>query len=234
MKALHKDMPTPASPGKTAGDGSSKANIFKAIRDRIRYRLVLQSISDMLEWVGITIVPYYTFEESFADKLNQGLNLVTKLAPISAGFLSYPEIAKICRSPEGKELEMDREKLLGDDCRCFALKHDGEVVSYMLCNFRQCDSRLVSYPLKEGEVYLTDAYTFNAYRGKNLAAVLEYELYKQLIAMGQKKYHSINVLYNAPGLRFKEKLQAKPVKLCLFIRLFNKLQRNFTLRSYRK
>ena len=234
MKALHKDMPTPASPGKTAGDGSSKANIFKAIRDRIRYRLVLQSISDMLEWVGITIVPYYTFEESFADKLNQGLNLVTKLAPISAGFLSYPEITKICRSPEGKELEMDREKLLGDDCRCFALKHDGEVVSYMLCNFRQCDSRLVSYPLKEGEVYLTDAYTFNAYRGKNLAAVLEYELYKQLIAMGQKKYHSINVLYNAPGLRFKEKLRAKPAKLCLFVRLFNKLQWNITLRSYSK
>ena len=234
MKVLYKDMPNPVSPVKTAGDGSSKANIFKAMRDRIRYHLVLQSIADMFEWVGIAVVPYYTFEESFADKLSQNLNLETKLAPISAGFLSYPEIEEICHSPEGKELEMDREKLLGDDCRCFALKHDDEVVSYMLCNFRQCDSRLVSYPLKEGEVYLTDAYTFTAHRGKNLAAILEYELYKQLNAMGQKKYHSINVLYNTPGLRFKEKLQAKPVTLCLFIRLFNKLQWNITLRSYPK
>ena len=102
----------------------------------------------------------------------------------------------------------------------------------MLCNFLQCDSRLVSYPLKEGEVYLTGAYTFSAHRGKSLAVVLEYELYKQLNAMGLKKYHSINVLYNTPGLRFKEKLQAKPVKLCLFIRLFNRFQWNITLKRY--
>jgi len=208
--------------------------LIKIIRDKIKYQLVWQSVSDGLEQLGITIVPYYTFDEHFANKLSQGLNPESDLKPLEPGFLTYPEIEAICRGPEGVELEMDREKLRGDDCRCFAFKHDDEVVSYMLCNFRQCDSRLVSYPLKEGEVYLTDAYTFNAYRGKNLAAVLEYELYKQLIAMGQKKYHSINVLYNAPGLRFKEKLQAKPVKLYLFIRLFNKLLWNITLKSYPK
>ena len=208
--------------------------LIKVIKDKVKYRLVWQSVSDGLEQLGITIVPYYTFDEHFANKLSQGLNLESDLKPLEPGFLTYPEIEAICHGPEGAELEMDREKLRGDDCRCFALKHNGEVLSYMLCNFKECDSRLETFPLEHGEVYLTGAYTFTAYRGHNLVTVLEYELYKQLDAMGLRKYHSINVLYNTPSLKFKEKLKSKPSARRLFIKLFNRFQWNMTLKQYHR
>lgn len=228
-------MPVPRpDPTQAERNAELKIGVFKTIRDRIKYHLVSQTISDTLELVGITIVPYYTFEEFFSDKLSQGLNPESSLTPLEGGFLSYQEVERLCSLPECGELAMDKEKLRDNGCRCFALKHNGEVVSYMLCNFQKCDSRLNSFPLSGGEVYLTGAFTFNAYRGKNLVTLVEYELYKKLSEMGLNKYHSINVVYNAPSLKFKEKLKSKPAKLRLFVSLFNKFQWNITMKRYRR
>lgn len=207
-------------------------NIPKTIIDKIRYRLVLQSISDMLERIGVTAVPYYTFEEFVADKLE--LDLEPGLSPVAPCFLSHAEIESLCLRPDSGDIKLDKEKLLTDSCQCFALKHNQEIVAYMTCDFRQCDSRLWSFPLKEDEVYLSGMFTFPLYRGKNLAAVLECELYKELQVMGRKKYYSINILFNAPGLDFKRKLKSEPVQLRLYVKLFGKLERNFTLRRYHR
>jgi hypothetical protein len=209
-------------------------NSFKAIKDRIKYHLILQSVSDILEKIGITITPYYTFEEYFSDKLNQGLNPESSLAPLEGGFLSSSEIEQLCLQPEHWDLATEKAQLLDGSARCFALKHNGEIVVYEVCNLRECDSRLTTFPLKEDEVYLSGMYTFPTYRGKNLASVIEFELYKQLYSMGLKKYHSINVVYNAPSLKFKEKLKSRPTRLRLFIKLFNKFQWNLTLKTYHK
>ncbi len=164
---------------------------IKILKDRFKYRLVLQSMADMFEFVGISVIPYYVFAESISDKLE--MNLEPELNPVVSGFLSYSEIEKLCLHPESKDLQRERDKLSAEDgCRCFALKHNEEIVSYTLCNFHMCDSRLLSFPLEKDEVYLTGAYTFAAYRGKKLAAVLEHELYKDLYARGRNKYYSIN------------------------------------------
>ena len=206
------------------------AHIPRAIRDRLRYGLVLQSVSDVAERIGIAIVPFYVFEESISDKLD--IIAEPGLKPVSGMFLDYAEIERLCDRPECEELRLDREKLSGDGCRCFAFKHEGQVVAYMLCNFRECDSRLLSFHLKQGEVYLTGAFTFPAYRGKGLAAALECELYQHLNRMGYRRYHSINLLFNAPGLRFKKKLRSRPSEFRLYVSLFSRYRRNLTLRAY--
>ena len=207
-------------------------NIVKVIKERVRHHLILQSVSDMFERIGITIIPYYLFQEFVSDKLD--LDLEPKLNPVVAGFLSYSEIEKLCLLPESRDLELDMDKLLWDGCRCFALKYNEDIVSYMLCDFHSCDSRLTSFPLNKDEVYLSGAFTFSAHRGKNLAAVLEHELYKKLYDMSMTKYYSINVLFNTPGLKFKKKLKSRPLKLCLYIRLLGKYQWNITLKRYRR
>jgi len=209
-------------------------NILGAAGEKVKRHLVLQSISDVLELAGVAIVPYYVFEEDISDKLALNLNPVSGAGPVVPGFLAEAEVERLCLKPECRDLALDIDKLRDNGCRCFALKQGPEVLAYMLCNFRECDSRLLAFPLKEDEVYLTGAFTFPAHRGKNLAAVMEYELYKHLSAMGRRRYHSINLLLNAPSLKFKEKLRSRPVRLCLYLGLFGKFHRDITLRRYGK
>jgi len=206
-------------------------NILQIIKHRVKYHLILQSISDMFERVGIAIIPYCVFEESIADKLD--LMLEPGLSPLTSGFLSTPEINNLCKDPQNNDLAWERTRLLEGYSKCFAIKYYDEIVSYMVCDLYQCTSRLFSFPLKEDEVYLSRAYTFPAYRGNNLAAFLEYELYKQLHDMGFRKYHSINILSNTPSLRFKMKLRSRPAELRLYIKLF-KYQKSYSVKVYRR
>jgi len=206
-------------------------NILQIIKHRVKYHLILQSVSDMLEWVGIAIVPYYVFEESIADKLD--LMLESGLSPLTSGFLSIQEINNLCKNPENNDLAWERPRLLDGVSKCFALKYNNEIISYMVCDFHRCSSRLLAFSLKNEEVYLSRAFTPPKYRGNNLATFLEGELYKQLYNMGFRRYLSINIVYNTPSLRFKEKLHSRPVELRLFIKLF-KHKKSYSLRKYRR
>ena len=102
----------------------------------------------------------------------------------------------------------------------------------MWADVRRFRSKLVSCPLMEDEAYLFGAATFPAYRGKDLAPYLRYKLYEHLYRMGRTKVYSITLALNYPAMRFNEKLQAKPLRLGLYICLFRKCRFDITLREY--
>src|SRR3972149_2155427 len=87
------------------------AHILRAIRDRLRYGLVLQSVSDVAERIGIAIVPFYVFEESISDKLD--IIAEPGLKPVSGMFLDYAEIERLCDRPECEELRLCPGKTCG-------------------------------------------------------------------------------------------------------------------------
>ena len=89
------------------------------------------------------------------------------------------------------------------------------------------------FPLKDDEAYLCSAVTFRAYRGKNMAPFLRYELYKHLNQIGRTNFYSITEFFNTSAQKFKEKLGAKPIKLGLYVGLFNRWQWSITLKKYR-
>ena len=70
------------------------------------------------------------------------------------------------------------------------------------------------------------------YRGKNLAPYLRYKSYEMLKEMGRDKLYSISEYFNSPAVKFKQKLNAKKLKIILFINLFNKFSRCFTVKTY--
>ena len=76
--------------------------LFQELKNKIKYHLVLQSISDVFEKVGVAIVPYYIFQESIADRLD--LKMETGLGPVEPGFLSVQKIEELCRKPENNDL----------------------------------------------------------------------------------------------------------------------------------
>ena len=200
------------------------------IRVRVRERIVLLSLAHLLEKIGIQITPYYITQEFLSDEVE--LSLEPKLKPVVSGFLSISEIERMYSHPEIKSLAREIYTWRDDNCLCFALKHNEEIVAYMWCNLSRCNINFSPSLLKDDEAYLFRTRTLDAYRGKNLAPFLRYQLYKSLNVMRRTKFYSITEYFNSPAANFKKKLGAKHIKLCLYFGLFNKCRWNFTLKKH--
>ncbi len=200
------------------------------IRVRVREHMVLLSLAHLLEKIGIQITPYYITQEFLSDEVE--LSLEPKLKPVVSGFLSISEIERMYSHPEIKRLAGEIHNWRDDNCLCFALKHNEEIVAYIWCNLSRCNSNFFSFLLNDDEAYLFRTRTLSAYRGKNLAPFLRYQLYKSLIEMRRTKFYSITEYFNTPAINFKKKLKAKHIKLCLYFGLFNKRLWNVTLKKY--
>jgi hypothetical protein len=202
-------------------------NIIKKIRDRIRYRLVLSYIFERLATIGVDIKPFYFCIKFLPEKIDP--NLEPKLEPLAANFLSSSEINRIYEHPENKQLMRDNKRLLEEGYRCFGLKYNDEVVSYLWCNLRRCHE-VNPFRLGEDEAYLSGVFTFKAYRGKYLAPFLRYQLYQHLTRMGKTKVYTLINIFNTPAIKLNKKLNSKPQKIIININLFNKYTWNFMTR----
>ncbi len=200
------------------------------VRERIREHMFLLSISHLLEKMGLKIVPFYITLEFLDDKIE--LNLEPKLKPITYGFLSPDEVKELYSKPEIKNLAREADTWQATGCLCFALKYNQDYTAYMWCNLNECNSDFSPFPLKQGEAYLFRARTMDAYRGKNLAPFLRYELYKKLVEKGYTTFYSITECLNAPAVNFKRKLKAQNIKLCFYIGLFRRRLLYITLKDY--
>jgi hypothetical protein len=123
-------------------------------------------------------------------------------------------------------------KLLEAGQQCIGIKHDDEIVAFMWINFTEINYKSTIIQLQGDEAYLWFMYTRESYRGKNLAPYLRFRSYNMLKEMGRNKLYSISDYFNSPAVIFKKKLNAKKLKLILFVQLFKNSQRSYTLKSY--
>ena len=198
------------------------------VKSRARERRILSYLFGWLPMIGIRIEPFYVTQEFPLDESER--NLKPKLEPIVAGFLSPSEIEKIYTHPESQDLNIEKRRNLEDGCLCFGLKYNNDIVTFAWCNLQKCHE-VYPFPLKEDEVYLTGAFTFKAYRGMNLAPFIRKQLSSQLSRMGRTKFYSLTDVFNTPAIKFKSKLKAKPLKIILSIKLFDKYAWRFMIKS---
>ena len=116
--------------------------------------------------------------------------------------------------------------------KCIALKYKDEIAAFMWINLIEFKYKSIVVPLKSNEAYLTDMFTVEGYRGKNIAPYLRYKSYEMLKEMGRNVLYSISICFNTPAVRFKEKLDAKKVNLILVIQLFRKYHTIIKLKTF--
>ncbi len=208
----------------------AEATFIKRQRDTLRFGLIFQSIRLKLIRLGIEFTPYYLMQE--------GIQFVTKIPVIqgiqdeySLNFLG-PEDMKIGALNGGLSEEKSLY-LLKTGQKCVGLKYNGEVAAYLWINFNEIDFASLKIPLKNNEAYLWEMRTMESFKGKNLAPYLRYKSYEILREMNRDVLYSVSVYFNNPTIKVKKKLGAKKLKLLLFIQLFNKFHRSFTLKSYK-
>jgi len=209
---------------------TTKDSLLKKIRLKIRYGLTLQVIRNQLFKIGIEFSPYYLFQE--------GIN-VTEIPEITGMDTDYssellkPEDMKTIGAINYAGFSEDKLlALLKTGELCLGIKHNNEIAAFMWVNFTELKYKSTTIHLKEDEAYLWFMYTRESYRGKNLAPFLRYKSYEMLKEMGRDKLYSISDYFNSPAVAFKKKLNAKKLKLILFVQFFNKLYRSFIIKSH--
>jgi hypothetical protein len=210
---------------------AKKTNIslFKKIEYKFKHGLVLQSIRNLLTKVGINIAPYYWVQEGLTETEEPQIN--GNVSDYTLGFLEPDDLKKIAASIPG----YSADALLADlkaGHLCLGLKYKSEIASFMWINLKDCSYMPVKIILNSDEAYLTSMYTVESFRGKNLAPYLRYKSYEILKKMGRNKIYSVSEFFNSAAIRYKEKLNAKNLKLVFYLRLFKKLKWSFTLKTY--
>ena len=208
----------------------TEVSLLKKIQVKVRYGLSLQAIRYVLIRIGIEFTPYYLFLE--------GINgtEIPEIKGIVADYsceLLRPEDMKIIGTIN--YAGFSEEKLLSmlkTGEKCLGIKHKGDIAAFMWINLHEFNYKSTTIHLKSNEAYLWFMYTIESYRGKNLAPYLRYKSYEILKEMGRDKLYSISDYFNSPAVKFKKKLNAKKLKFILFIQLFNKIHRSFTLKSH--
>lgn len=208
-----------------------KGSVFKRIRSKFRYGLTLQSIRLKLISVGIDISPYYWYME--------GSDFIKIPEPKGPGseysfqVLSPEDMAAIETLDMGWSRSTERIQSLKDSIeKCIGIKHNEKIAAFMWINLKECRFKSTVIPMKSNEAYLSDMFVAESYRGKNLAPYLRYKSYELLREIGRENMYSISIYFNNPAIKFKEKLNAKKIKLVFLIQLFSRYQWSFTIKHY--
>jgi hypothetical protein len=202
---------------------------FQRIINKFRYGLIFQVIRNKLAETGLVFTPYYLYQEGTDTfKIPE---LKGNIPEYSIEFLNEEDLKSLGSRARGYS-EQEFLSWLRKGKKCLGLKYGGDVAAFMWIHLDEFDFEPINVPLKEDEVYLTDMYTLESYRGNNFAPYLRYRSYEILKKMGKTTIFSVVEFFNTPAMKYKQKLNGKRIRFVLYIRLFKKLRRSIVLKTY--
>lgn len=200
------------------------------LRNKFRHGLMLYGITNQLSKIGIVITPFY-WEKEYVKNCK---------TPVIDGDVSEYNVRelnsqdlKILSSMDGGFSLHEKLDQLKKGQICMGLLHREKIVAYSWIELSKLKYRKLKLSFNDNESYLGGMYTVQNYRGKNLAAYLRFNIYQFLKEKDRSIIYSISDYYNKPAIKFKAKLNSKHTKLYLYISLFNKFSKIFTLKNYK-
>lgn len=207
-----------------------KPPIYSKIKRRMRYGLICYSLMEIFKKIGIKISPYYLYQENISENTHDELKKQSE--EYSFKILGKNEIEPLEEKYRMKHGEL--LKLMESGEVCIGMRLGEEIVAFSWVNYNEIRHKLTYFNLKDNEAYLKTMHTLESHRGRNLAPILRLKCYEILKHNGKDVVYSISEYWNGPAVRFKEKINAKKLKLILYVEVFNKFKRNYILKSYTK
>ena len=199
------------------------------IKRAIKYGLILDRIFLRLKVLGITVLPYYIFEEG---EHHLQIQISSELYAIChCKFLGKDDMAVVAQLDDTDNEEQLLNRLdIGH--LCYGLFVEDKLVAYMWCDLKEFNHQPYRHLLRRNEAYLYDARVDPGWRGKNLAPFFRHEFYRALKQYSKDTFLSYSDYTNTPAIRFKKKLGARFLKFCLYLNLWGRYSRNWILHEY--
>ena len=211
------------------GDKTGLKYRIEWLSNIIKHGLFWHGVRNNLAKIGLDFMPYYWVEEATSPITPPQIRGEDKNFEIS--IFGENEISYIKNTIIG----IEQKDLLADLKNgeiCIGLKNKDDIAAYMFIKCKPFTFRKRYFNLKQTESYLHSMYTFEDFRGKNIAPYLRYHSYKYLEKENIITFYSVSEYFNKSTIKFKEKLNSKPIKLYLSVILFKRWSSNFTLKSY--
>ena len=194
----------------------------------VRHGLVTQRVIERLRGVGVNLNPYLLFREGVRPHQIDWPELALEFPSC---VLDAPDMAAVANcvpwsTPERIQARLDKGHL------CILLKHGERIAGYTWADFHEVNDSACDYELHPGEAYLYDAFIAPEFRGRSLAPYMRAESYRHLRDAGRHTFYSISDYFNAPAIKFKEKLNAEAIRLYLQIKLGRRQIGQWLLRDY--
>ena len=199
-------------------------NFVLKIQENQTLRRIYRTVSSLIQ-----LIPYYIMEEFYIDQ--QKLNVPLEKEDLEIGILTRDDMELLGNHEESPVTTQELIRLLEGGCLCLAVRYKGEIAAYSWCDIKYLSYKGRIVALKRNEAYLFDARTYKAFRGKNLAPYVRYELCKLLNKQGIERFFSMTIWSNTASMKFKQKLGAKPITLFLYVGLLRKYHLHFRLRN---
>ncbi len=195
---------------------------------RFRNGLFLFSVRNFLTRFGLDIDPYYWEREGLS--LSKEPRIRGDASEFTVETLEAAEVGILdnIMGIDAGQLKKDIE----NGQLCIGLKRGKEIAALMFAETKDFVYKNRNFKLGQRDAYLLNMYTFEAYRGKNLAPYLRYHSYKELEKQGIDTIYSITAYFNKSSLKFKQKLNVQHLQLFLYIGLFKKFHWNYKLKDF--
>lgn len=210
-------------------------NIFQKISKRIKDGTLSEAIRDRLAVMGFEIFAFYWIREDLEN--SPVVELRDDVNKYEFGLFGPEEmkiIGKLADDPKNGRFSGEKAlcEKLDRGWKCYGAKVDGEIAAFSWFDPKTCHHWLNKMDLKDNEAYLFDMFTYEKFRGKNLAPYLRHKSFEELRKHNKDTFYSVTMFHNKPSLRFKEKLNAKKIYLKARFRLFKKLEWDSILWRY--
>ncbi len=191
------------------------------IYSKLRYDSLQQTLINILKTVGVSIYPYYIYEEHF-DRTFPKFNLAGSVKDIEIRIAKEDDMYQILDFPDrlDKIERLNARLKRGDICMAAWLK--GKIIAFSWANLQCFEFHSDKYRLLEDEAYLYDAYTTSEYRGRKLAYILRDHLYTVLKSKNKVRFYSFSIKTNVSAVKFKKNINATIIDSGLRIIFFKK------------
>jgi hypothetical protein len=186
------------------------------------------ALDRLSDW-GFEIRPYYLYREGLFG--NEAKDFGSRFADYQTVFLTLEDMALIAGIDGRTQVETILRERLERGQKCLAIKDQGQIAAFTWINLKESDYKPCRFLLQSNEAYLYDAHTVKAFRGKGLAPYLRLRCYEALEKMGRETFYSFSDAFNFPAIKFKKKLNARSLKLGLYILLFKRYFWSWTLKK---
>lgn len=212
--------------------GKGRFYRLKWIWNILRNGLFWFGLRNRLAKIGLDFDPYYWELEGLS--MANPPEIRGDPDNFNLEYLSLKDIRELSGSIHGINRLLLLEGMENGQ-KCIGLRRvNDKIAAFMMIETQAFNYKKRIINLKDNEAYLLGMYTFEDFRGMNLAPYLRYKSYKLLMDEGRDRLYSITAYFNKSSLKFKSKLGARHLSLQIYIGFFNKFERNFVLKRYSK
>lgn len=208
---------------------SRKISTPKRFWNVISNGLFFHGLRNRLARIGINIIPYYWVQEEVQQC--EVPQIKGDVSEYKLRNLSLEELIIICKDIDNFILDDFIQDFENCDI-CIGLENNNEIAAYTCIALNSYNFNNKIIELQDKEAYLFNMWTFLTFRGRNLAPYLRYKSYGMLNEMGRSTKYSITEYFNKSSIKFKNKLNSRPVNLYLYLEFFGKLKKHYLIKSY--